>query len=290
MNPERSGAMQNERQILYHYTDYKALNGILNEGVMRVNNVLNMNDAAEMRLFMNGICEAASHKLKESGYLRESFEMEELFREELLREFQYSAYAACFSTLKDDAAQWERYGNKGRGVCIGFYFDAMKQIADSIEPLALEKMYYRDDMADHPLSDVFFQIGIKREKLSSDDPLIRDNLNRAWASSAFFKHPSFKNENEVRLMVSPVYGFMDMTPAYHISEDRVKKYYPLNLKKYREDLGITLNDFVGIIIIGPDSSQSKPILSDYFEDNGMEELCGMIKYSECPLRRSSGLW
>ena len=37
-------------QILYHYTDFVSLNGILNDKELRVNNVLNMNDAKEMEL------------------------------------------------------------------------------------------------------------------------------------------------------------------------------------------------------------------------------------------------
>ena len=44
-----------EKNILYHYTDFQALDGILHQAQLRVNNVLNMNDAAEMRLFMTGL-------------------------------------------------------------------------------------------------------------------------------------------------------------------------------------------------------------------------------------------
>ena len=42
------------KKILYHYTDFHALNGILCDRELRVNNVLNMNDAEEMQLLGPG--------------------------------------------------------------------------------------------------------------------------------------------------------------------------------------------------------------------------------------------
>lgn len=38
--------------LFYHYTDFEALDGILRCAQLRVNNVLRMNDSAEMRHFM----------------------------------------------------------------------------------------------------------------------------------------------------------------------------------------------------------------------------------------------
>ena len=41
--------------MLYHYTDFAAFDGIVRCAELRLNNILNMNDASEMRFFMNGI-------------------------------------------------------------------------------------------------------------------------------------------------------------------------------------------------------------------------------------------
>ena len=40
--------------MLYHYTDFAAFDGIIRCAELRLNNILNMNDASEMRFFMNG--------------------------------------------------------------------------------------------------------------------------------------------------------------------------------------------------------------------------------------------
>ena len=37
--------------MLYHYTDFAAFDGIIKCAELRLNNILNMNDASEMRLF-----------------------------------------------------------------------------------------------------------------------------------------------------------------------------------------------------------------------------------------------
>ena len=65
---ERAG-MRKEygNDIFYHYTDFQALDGILHYTQLRVNNVLNMNDAAEMRHFMSRMCSAVVKKLLQDG-------------------------------------------------------------------------------------------------------------------------------------------------------------------------------------------------------------------------------
>ena len=93
-----------ENEILYHYTDYQALDGMLHQAQLRVNNVLNMNDAAEMRYFMDGLCDAVAKRLESEGDSKRAGQVRALFREELKKEFYYSAYAACFSLHRGDAA------------------------------------------------------------------------------------------------------------------------------------------------------------------------------------------
>ena len=111
--------------MLYHYTDFAAFDGIIRCAELRLNNILNMNDAAEMRLFMNGICKAVLDKLDVAEESEKAKKSRAFFKKELVKEFYYSAYAACFSKYRDDASQWERYGHLGQGVCIGFEEELM---------------------------------------------------------------------------------------------------------------------------------------------------------------------
>lgn len=280
-------AREYENHILYHYTDYQALDGILRQAQLRVNNVLNMNDAAEMRYFMDGLCDAVARRLEGDGDNERADWVRELFREELKKEFFYSAYAACFSLYRDDAAQWERYGNRGRGVCIAFQGKYLQRMAKGV--LSLQTVFYQDDMTAHNLTGVFYRLVRRKRTLAEAEGAadIQKAMNYAWSCSAAFKHPSFLSEREVRLVVSPfVKEYFDVSPCYHVTAERIKKYYPLDLTAMCRKVGIGLEELVPEIIIGPESTQSKSILQDYLRDKGLKELADRVSLSQCPLRRS----
>lgn len=272
--------------MLYHYTDFTAFDGIIRCAELRLNNILNMNDTSEMRLFMNGICKAVIEKLRVDEETEKIRRTQAFFHKEMEEEFHYSAYAACFSKYRDDASQWERYGHYGQGVCIAFHEDLMQKLTGGA--VFLQEVYYQEDMREHRLVDEFYQLIKQSDTFLEDKPMpeLQTLMNDAWVQSAAFKHPSFASEKEYRLLVSPFVskGFV-VEPKYHVSMDRIKKYYPLDLNKLCGKLYMHLSDLVGEIIIGPTSSQSLPILQDYLEDNGLNVLRNKISMSNCPLRR-----
>ncbi len=270
--------------MLYHYTDFSAFDGIIRLAELRLNNILNMNDAAEMRLFMNGICNAVMEKLEGNVKAETIRSAENFFQKELKQEFYYSAYAACFSKYRDDASQWERYGHLGQGVCIAFHEDLMQKMIGGT--IFLQEVYYQVDMHDHHLVNDFYRAIKDKENFAESLPDIQNLMNVAWVESAAFKHPSFSSEREFRLVVSPfISNEFAIEAKYHVSKERIKKYYPLDLNKACGKLGMHLFDLIGEIIIGPTSSQSIPILQDYLEDCGLRVLKNKITTSECPLRK-----
>ncbi len=274
-----------EEHLLYHYTDYQALDGIVGKAQLRLNNLLNMNDAAEMRLFMGGLSTAVMERLQRDGAHDTWKAVRALFHEELKKVFYYSAYAACFSKNRDDAAQWERYGNHGRGVCIAFSKELLQKMAVGV--VSLEEVYYQADMRSHKLVDTFYKLVKDASGDLKKNPRIMECLEEAWIASAAFKHPSFASEKEMRLVASPFSKkYFDVKPCYHISTERIKKYYPLDLRKMCEYAACSLEDAIHEIMIGPESTQSKSILEDYLKDTGMEKLAGKVVISDCPLRRS----
>lgn len=270
--------------MLYHYTDFTAFDGIIRCAELRLNNILNMNDAAEMRLFMNGICKAVIEKLRADGDNDKLREARDFFSREMEQEFNYSAYAACFSRYRDDAAQWERYGHLGQGVCIAFHEDLMQKMVGGV--ISLQEVYYQEDMREHHLVDEFYQALSASGQFSQCLPQLQSLMGDAWVESAAFKHPSFANEKEFRLVVSPfISNDFAVEPKYHVAQGRIKKYYPLDLNRMCGRLNLHLSDLVGEIIIGPTSSQSLPILLDYLEDCGLNILKDKVSMSDCPLRK-----
>ncbi len=270
--------------MLYHYTDFMAFDGIIRCAELRLNNILNMNDASEMRLFMNGICNAVIENLRRDGEKNSLRQAGEFFQQELEKEFLYSAYAACFSKDMDDAAQWERYGHLGRGVCIAFDETPMQKLVGGA--VSLQKVYYQKDMREHHLVEAFCQLIRASEDFANILPRLQELMKDAWIQSAAFKHPSFASEKEYRLVVSPsLSDEFTVAPKYHVSAERIKKYYPLDLNRMCKKVNLSLADLVGGIIIGPTSPQSLPILQDYLSDCGLEVLKNKISMSDCPLRK-----
>ncbi len=270
--------------MLYHYTDFAAFDGIIRCAELRLNNILNMNDTSEMRLFMHGICKAVVEKLALDNAKEKCYDAEIFFQKELEKEFHYSAYAACFSKFRDDASQWERYGHLGQGVCIAFHEELLQKMVGGA--VSLQQVFYQEDMKEHGLVEEFYQIIKNASSFGDVLPQMETLMNNAWIQSAAFKHPSFSSEKEFRLVVSPfVSNEFAVEPKYHVSMDRIKKYYPLNLNRMCSKLNMHLADLVGEIIIGPTSSQSVAILQDYLVDCGLNVLKDKIHMSSCPLRK-----
>ena len=161
--------------------------------------------------------------------------------------------------------------------------DPLQRIAPG--PLSLQAVYYLDDMAGHPMVEEFCALAERDRPLSLADPAVRDALREAWACSVSFKHPSFSTEYEMRLVVSPFEkAEFGVRPCYHVSKERIKKYYPLDLRAMCREIGVGLEDLVAEIIIGPDSTQSVSIFQDYLRDNDLPALAERVSLSDCPLR------
>ncbi|MBR1862190.1 MAG: DUF2971 domain-containing protein [Lachnospiraceae bacterium] len=272
--------------LLYHYTDFNALNGIVGNAELRLNNILNMNDTSEMRLFVNGLRDNVLVDLKNAGLDRQFTLAKDFFKKEFAAEFHYSAYAACFSEYRDDAAQWERYAKGGQGVCIAFHKELLEKIVEDSGSVSLKKVYYRDSVEGHELIKKFTKAMSDLKSFDGQRKKIHTLMNDAWISSAAFKHPSFTSENEVRLIYTPFSAEeAAVKPKYHIAWDRIKKYYPLDLNDLCEKVGVKLVDLVDEIIIGPASPQSLPILQDYLTDSGLKTLASRVSLSSCPLRK-----
>ena len=272
-----------KESILYHYTDYIAFNGIMRDRELRVNNVRNMNDAAEMHLFISGIFRAVENQLEKEKASKKLEKFKELEEELSKKYFDYAAYAACFSTYRDDASQWERYGNRGKGVCLGMDRSVLEKMTGGA--ITLQKVYYQDDVESHPLVKKLHDLTLSEEVFSEDNPTLKAALAECWRNSASFKHPSFSSEHEVRLVVMPYDAkSFDVKPRFHVAKDRIKKYYPLDLDDMCRKAGSSLEELIVEIIVGPESTQSLPILRDYLEDLSFPNLSKRIFLSDCPLR------
>ena len=104
---------------LYHYTSFESLEKIIAGNSLKLNNLRNMNDSMEGEALLEYLKNRPLKHQKLKEWLQQSLEY---IPQYIPRIFSFS-----FSTLKDDASQWERYSTSKNtktstpyGVCIEF--------------------------------------------------------------------------------------------------------------------------------------------------------------------------
>lgn len=94
---------------LYHYTSMNTFTSMLNSRELWLSNTGTMNDRKETIHFI----EMIQKELK-------SYQRSDFFDKIYWQIPGHYKYAFCLSTEKDDAAQWERYADAAKGVCVVF--------------------------------------------------------------------------------------------------------------------------------------------------------------------------
>lgn len=284
------------RKKIWHYTNFTALNGILVDGELRLCNTKGMNDRQEMLSFVSGI-EAALV----NAYPEKEVQIRQIFKEQKKKRENENVYGSSFSLLRNDAAQWERYGFDGRGVSIGFDLELFEKIR---EPYLLEKVSYRKNFRNYDfvriLPERVIDAAFSDKECEERDAVFR-NL---WACSGAYKDYSFKSEQEIRLMTLPVSPDSSLvlqsgqTEAdfeknavppygeihYEVMDAKIREYMNFYIRKRCEQYGVEFESLVTDIIIGPKASQNMIILKNYLHKNGLNRIAERVVRSDCPLR------
>ena len=185
----------------------------------------------------------------------------------------------CLSQALDDAAQWDRYADHGRGVAIEFNTEALHNLL-YYHGMIIGEQYYTQETRDHELYKLlssYISTGIL-EGFSNLDGFI-DNLALC---ALIHKHPTFTAEKEIR--IAP-YFVTDNDPHIEYKTfNIIKEFYIFDLQKVLETENMHREDIINSIIIGPRSSQNPKDLENYCRHLGLHKLAQNIKVSDCPLR------
>lgn len=195
--------------ILYHYTNLKGLEGILDAKIIQQTQSKYLNDENELRFGQKIILEL----IQDSNIPHRNILQTILNR--FIDEFhlRYKFYISSFSLKRNCHVLWNQYANNGKGYSIGFK-DFLLHIKSPTSPAnpsvnsILTPVYYGNKKAKNILNNY---ISIYQTKCSAG---IKQNLNSrklytqldAILSSFLFgltasiKSESYKNENETRLI------------------------------------------------------------------------------------------
>lgn len=271
---------------VYHYTDFFALKGILCEKGLRMCRIDAMNDKKEMKNFTELVEKSLKNRFQ--GDISAIRKIDKKFKDERVARKNDIAYIASFSAWEDDAAQWERYGNNGKGVSIAFDVQILKDTATD-RRISLQEVFYGRNADTHQITDVL-------EDIFSDSDYVRHGFDKGsidnvfwqiWIISVAHKHFSFMSEQEFRLMTFPQYH----GKRYDKLGEICKEMTPTGLREciywdWKADCdqyGIAYEKLIKEIVIGPRSSMTIKNLKSWLEENNLECLKKCVRKSKSSL-------
>ena len=270
--------VQKVGKTLWHYTSFPALDGILNKKEIWFGSATNVNDAKEVIGFIDNLKQNIENGLTQNN-IKPKCDVDKIFKEIYNRTSQKHLFMFCLSQALDDAAQWDRYTDYGRGVAIEFNTEALHNLL-YYHGMIIGEQYYTQETRDHELYKLlssYISTGLL-EGFSNLDGFI-DNLALC---ALIHKHPTFTAEKEIR--IAPYFVTDNDPHIKYKTFNIIKEFYILDLQKVLETENMHMEDIINSIIIGPRSSQNPKDLGNYCRHLGLHKLAQNIKVSDCPLR------
>ncbi len=203
---------------LYHYTNRKALEGILSSGALWVGDIFTMNDRLELK---HGVAHAVEilRLMAESG-LPETHLFSDQFAALLSPggiEVVAHLFTCSLCKAGDNLAMWDAYAEDGRGVALEFDGSLLEEIYtkhldsspvgnNSTFPVAYDDAKLRD-MLRKIIASAFPLISLPRGRVLSSEQIrsyIKDLLLslavHSLRCSLFFKQEGYADEQEYRFL------------------------------------------------------------------------------------------
>lgn len=110
---------ESAKNVLYHYTSFGTLSEILRHNSLRASDLRYLNDKNEFKIWFNAFDNVMMAMKQKDDYLSFSLFLDSI-KEEIDSYRNYNSYVTCFSHERDLLSLWEMYGDKCKGIAIGF--------------------------------------------------------------------------------------------------------------------------------------------------------------------------
>lgn len=250
---------------IYHYTSISNFQNILKSGQLWFSSFDSMNDSEEGKFLKNYLHEV---------YFRDKFKTaDDVPSLKKLEKYEKNLYSISFSTEADDSSQWDRYSDKGCGVCIVFSFRSFYQFFYNqfhfFETSPILYFSYLDKLEHNFLLDC--QIASVFNYIDQPEILIEELSHYA----IFVKNQTFFHESELRL-TADFSKFEKEKINIAIPSDLFKiesNKFKLNLLNWCKFKRLDINPFASLfhkIIIGPSSKTSVDDIKKILKNHGIK--------------------
>lgn len=268
--------------LLYHYTTLKGLKGIISSRCLWASDVRYMNDSAEL----NYIIALLQERVRFISTPSTATEVINHFVDWMSYRITngHMVFAASFRADGNLLSQWRGYSSVGKGISIGFNAQDIKTLATA-NGFKLGRCIYEKDkqiklidsvlssISDAIAQDDAYSCTAKREKIF--ETVEADMLSIA----ALFKHPSFAEEKEWRIVSPAVTDYLEAPVNFREGASMMIPYYEFPLLDKHQQIPISH------LFLGPTPNRllSLNSLKLYLEKSQITPAKG-IDYCEIPYR------
>lgn len=208
VSSENSKKINLNNRIYFHYCSVETFKNIINSKVFWLSNLTESNDEEEVsRTFIN-LWNAVKIKLLKSDLESNLVEkLIDVLDKQYMVELQVDKpYGVCFCKTGDLLQQWIEYGDRTRGVSLGFdfsWFNVLQKDMPHPNSNIYHAIGYDDVVYDNHLEDIFFNICYDSIKEHGPSAWIMGIRPTFKYYSAFIKNPTYFGENETRIVYYP---------------------------------------------------------------------------------------
>jgi hypothetical protein len=195
---------------LFHYTDTKGLLGILNSNCLWATSALYLNDSSEYKYGLNLIKQAVRERSRSTNDDEERSALE--FVWDGLSEVFPTVCIASLTQKGDLLSQWRAYARNG-GFALGLHADNLRNLAHTLGFYLVRCIYDPEEQQDavQRLVDEFCEVIASPD--GDDWAALRGCVTAATRLAVMFKHRSFEEEHEWRLMSLRPIAELDFRPG-----------------------------------------------------------------------------
>ena len=256
---EKNWLARHERDsslILYHYTSFEGLSGILANRAIWCSHISSFNDPLEFQYGKSLVVQELksisnnTHEHEIDSFLEWLIDHMEVF------EYIYNAYIACFCESDNLLSQWRGYGASGGGYNVGVAFESDTKFSHDIENIddndeenhvILRKIIYNQKEQKILIKKVV-QVLVESASKGLAEFKKQDNLPEAWPQMASMqainilydivlslKHPAFEEEAEWRLIKTIQEGYKPQLFNFQERKGRLTSYLNTYIFTQEED-------------------------------------------------------
>jgi DUF2971 family protein len=200
-----------DKDLLYHYTDFYGLKGIVESHSLWATYSRTLNDSTEQRYGEKVVCKILQETVNEELRERIAAGMKEW-------PDRYRPFVACFCTDPNLLSMWRSYAFRGGGYCLGFDSSELRKVVMERSSMRtyqqkfnyLLKIVY--GLPDDSLRGSLQQLAKRIEQ----DPARSLGFSIARILASKIKHEAFREENEWRIIVhDPVFEEMKFRQGHN---------------------------------------------------------------------------